>query len=628
MSYKTRKENSTSIKDDWGRSEIYIDKNASENYIARSCIYPFQGNTASQRRDLMNNFETALVIPTEVDIPIADSALAADAMKYCSCIKELRGGYVTLLAKFSYQLRTIYIYEHDGIIKVYDDNNGTIINQRAVNNIYTDFDNINVGDTVDLSDKNNDTFYLKYPSFFNPTNGLIGYGRNIRCKIDVELDNSQDSVAVSESFLDKFISRKTKITSFTLSNKEILSKYANLLPKPGELIEDQFLCKITSADNDLFKLAQSSSIPSGEEDETIVLDQTSILTSIEVYCNNPIEDPVLESYRKSLLKFRLDVYYKLNELLRGGKKLDHVAYRYLENFGIDKFRTNHSLIEKPLVVLRVDSLNRPVGLGYKFSNRYGGKYTIQKVYKDGFIKDEYGNNIHLVYGALGIINRMIPSALIEVWFTGFQDCIKRKLLKNETTIENCKKFYKFMYTELGFGESFANLNLTDDEWYKLITELKVPIIFMPVSTHFKLGKLSLIRKLARELFDYDKVNIYIDNKHCKQKSTVGYMYTVRLYQDPEVQTSAVGTPEIDSRGLIKEDDDSKKRGLTTMKRKSSKLCVQTNHLTANLVPDHIFYGWNCDDQDTVMDIVTEYGQAIGLGIGLGDIVNINENQED
>lgn len=627
MNYKTRRENSKSIKDDWGRGELVIDKSACENYIARSCIYPFQGNTASQRRDLMNNFETALIIPTEVDIPIADSALTADAMKYCSCIRELRGEYVTLLAKFSYQLRTIYIYEHDGIIKVYDDNNGTIINQRAVNNIYTDFDNINVGDTVNLADKNNDTFYLKYPSFFNPTNGLIGYGRNIRCKIDVELDNSQDSVAVSESFLDKFISRKTKVTSFTLSNKEILSKYSNLLPKPGELIEDQFLCKIVQSDNDLFKLAQSSSIPSGEEDETIVLDQTSILTSIEVYCNNPIEDPVLESYRKSLLKFRLDVYYKLNELLRNGKKLDHIAYRYLENFGIDKFRTNHSLIEKPLVVLRVDSLNRPAGgMGYKFSNRYGGKYTVQRVYKDGFIKDEFGNNIDLVYGALGIINRMIPSALIEVWFTGFQDHIKRKLLNNETTITDCKRFYEFMYTKLEFGESFANLKLTDDEWYKLITELKVPIIFMPVSTHFKLGKLSLIRKLARELFEYDKVDIYINNKHCRQRSTVGYMYTVRLYQDPEVQTSAVGTPELDSRGLIKEDDDSKKKGLAIMKRKSSKLCVQTMHLTNNLVPDQVSFDWLCDERDNVMKIVEEHGQAIGLGITLGD--NNNEGQED
>ena len=604
------------MRESYGRKVINLE-GKNENLIARNCFTPLQNYTSSQRRDLMEGFYQSMIIPCITDKPIMDSCLSADLLKHSSCIHELNTGKIKLVGKYNYQLRTLYIYIHNNEVKIYDDNSGTVISQKAVNNMKTDLDLLELNKEYDLDDKESDSLYIKYPEFFNPANGLYGFGRNILSTIGTEFDNSQDSVAVSKSFVNKFISRKTKSVTVGLKNKKILSKWEDLFPPIGTIIEDeQFLFKVVSSEGDMYVLAQSSDLPAGEEDDTVVTYLNSMLVSVEVYSNEPIEDPVLERYRKELISFKYQVRTKLNELKQRGFNLSNEAKMYLENYSYTKVRTNKEIITDPIIVIRIDDISRP-SVGSKFSNRYGGKYTVQKIYEDDAYTDEFGRSIECCYSAAGIINRLNPSTLFEVWFTGINEHIRRTFLENKVTIKQIRDFYKYYFEILEIPHDFEEMNkqLSDDDWKEIITNSSgVPIIFLPVSEKDLLRKCALIRRKAKELFNYRKLKV----KHSKNDrnikySTVGYLYTVRLCQDPTTQTSAVANPEIDKRNIIKDDDENKKKGLSIHKRKASKHCVQTNHLSLNMVPDAVLYE-SIVGGDDIMSTVEENCNAIGIDL--------------
>ena len=127
-----------------------------EDTYSRSCIFPNQAITSSQRKDLSLSLMQNMVIPIFVEPPKMDSCMAADMIKYSSCIKEINQGIIKLISKHTYQLRTIYIYTLNNKVYVYDDNSGTIISQRLVNNMKTDLDKLELNEEYDLN--NSDIF--------------------------------------------------------------------------------------------------------------------------------------------------------------------------------------------------------------------------------------------------------------------------------------------------------------------------------------------------------------------------------------------------------------------------------------------------------------------------------------
>lgn len=597
-----------------------------EDTYSRSCLFPNQQITSSQRKDLSLSLLQNMVIPISVEPPLMDSCMAADMIKYSSCIQEINTGKLKLIRKFTYQLRTVYIYSLNDVIYVYDDNSGTIVSQRIVNNVSTDLDKLEEGEEYDL-DKS-DPFYIKYPdSIFNPNNGLYGYGNNMLSTTGVEFDNSQDSCAVSENFLNSFISRETRTINIVLNNKKILSRWDEIFPKIGSIINEEFLFKVVSSEGDMYTLAQSSNLPAGEEDDTIVTYLNSTLISVEVYSNTQIDNDILEKYRRDLIKFRQDIYFELKRLQDRGYILDNNALVMMENYSYTRFRTNKDIITQPLIKLRIDSLSRP-GKGSKFSNRYGGKYTVQSVYPDGAVKDEFGRNIDLCYSAVGILGRMIPSAIVEVWFTGLSEHIKRAYLENKVTISEIRDFYHLMFKTLNEEQSFLAMNnkLSDKDWEYIIRNKSIPIIIEPLSVNDIIGKTYIIRKRAKELFNYHKLNVYHYGETDRiQSSTVGYIYTFKLYQDPSNKTSAVANPEVDKRNIIKDDDENKKKGLSKIKRKASKHCVQTNHLSINMVPDSVLFE-SIVNGDDVMRAVNDHFISIGSKVSMVE-GNYDDNED-
>ena len=389
----------------------------------RNIVSPTNKMNSSQRMDLHQGQSDSTVAPINADFPVIDSCMRHDMLTRSSCIRRATGK-IKLIARVSYQLRTIYVYELNGMFYYMDNKSGMIESNGFGCKFKTDLDDIPVGEYVDISQ---DSFLLRYPDQYNPNTDTVAIGQNIRTICATNWDNSGDSTLVSESFLNKFATFKLKNINLQLVNKSIKSKYPGKFPKVGEFVDDIILFKVCNDVGVVSELSQSPNTATGVEDDTIVLDRNSFLTSIEVYCNNPIADPDLEKLRCETLDFRHRVYNAIAPLVENFYDKCSYDLRVLYgNYAHDLFNAGFQEIKYPLIQIKAVTIDIPP-VGAKFSNNLGSKVTVQRVYPDGWFKDELGRNIEMIFPSTAIINRTVAGVPWEIYLSSFVDLLKYKV---------------------------------------------------------------------------------------------------------------------------------------------------------------------------------------------------------
>lgn len=331
---------------------------------------------SSQRMDMFQSQRQSSLVPINSELPIVDSAMSQDILGRSTAIKRTVAKYVTLIAVHRYQMRKIFVfklrYVDDNTGKeriLYDllDSSGTVDTNGYCSIELSDLAKLEVGVEYDIS---KDDFFIKYPNQFNPATDLVNMGVNVRCIISTDAESSGDSVPASESLMRKLTALKTKTVNIRLINKVIKTdreKYPRIFPKIGEVIEDTILFKIVNDDGIITDLTQSANVPSGVEDETVVVEPGTFLQSIEVYCNEEIEDPILEEYRQELLKFRSEVYNTIAPLVMSvPAECSEYMKRYKENFSYTQFCSNTEELKHPYIKLVMCTADVP-GVGVKIS---------------------------------------------------------------------------------------------------------------------------------------------------------------------------------------------------------------------------------------------------------------------
>ncbi len=323
-----------------------------------------QKQNASQRMDMSQSQQQTMVLPIKnAEPPFIDSSMAADVYTRSSCIKRPEGKTVKVLGVIRYQFRKIIIYEDNGKFD-YLDTNGTIECNGFGCKENTDLLQLPIGEEVDVSQ---DNFLIKYPDQYNPTTDIVGYGYNPRTIVATNWHNSGDSALVSESFVRHFTTIKCKTVNVHLNNKSIKSSYPGKFPQIGEFIKNTIVFKICNDIGIVSELSQSTKMATGAEDDTIVMHKNSYLTSVEVYCNNPIKDPDLEKYRLELLDFRRKVYDIVAPLVDNFYDRCSYQLRILkENFSHEAFNVNGQELKYPYVRMKFNTIDVPT-IGQKFS---------------------------------------------------------------------------------------------------------------------------------------------------------------------------------------------------------------------------------------------------------------------
>lgn len=548
----------------------------------RNAVSCLMNKNSSQRMDMYQSQANVMVMPAkDAESPYIDSCMRQDLMTRSSCIKRATGK-ITVLSKIHHQFKTMYVYclnnkydylETDGMI----DTNGFACVS------HSDLKNLPIGEEVDISQ---DSFLLQYPDQYNPNTDCVSTGYNARTIITTDWDNSGDSAAVSQSFMNRLTTLKTKTINIHLNNKSIKSKYPGKFPKLGEIMDSTILFKVCNDIGIVSELAQSAQMATGVEDDTIVVENNTYISGIEVYCNQPCRDTDLEKLRQETLDYRHKVYDAVAPLVENFFDLCSDRLKVLkENFSHDLFQVSGQELKYPYVKIKTVTIDVPT-VGQKISNNYAGKTTIQRVFPDYTITDELGRNIELVYPATAIVNRTVGGLLWEVFLSSFGDLLQYRVQHDEITPERTFEFVQNFMNILGISEEFNYSKFTPDSLYEFLKIDFMRIIAMPYSNNINLDSAGKLIDLAKEYLGYRRFQIYRGKKDkipTTSYHTVGRLFCFRDMHDTQYGNSSCSTVEKNTKGFASDKDSSKRDGRALFGKKSVKLDVQNQHILLNVV---------------------------------------------
>jgi len=604
------------------RQEFSPDLMSLDATSPRRILDIFREKTSSQRSDLYAHQLANLVLLANPEVPDVDSTMNPDMMEHNSCIQKLTGT-VKLLHKLTYQFRKIYIYQVDGGMIDVLDTYGFIDNNGYATPFRTDLDLLKEGDEITIGNKkNDDDFYLKYVHQFDPATRSFSLGANVRCAVSLRLANAADSVCVSQSFINRFISFKTKKLSLKLNRKTVLTMYDGNLPPLGEMISGNILAKIVQDISETTALCQSIEIPSGDEDDTIFTEPNSYISAIEVYSNQPLQNELLEKYRLELLEFRTNVRQALSKYSE--KMLSKEAKILKENFSHQQFRDTNTAIDFPLLQLTINTIDVPEE-GTKVTNRHGAKTTIQSIYPDHAVVDQYGRGIEIEFPTCSIINRGIPGILYEIFYGGIVDLLDMRIHRKEITPKKTYEFVTKLFKLIGLENEFTYANMSEEELFEYLQTNRLKIIIRPFTSGIDVETSRQVLELAKKYIGFDLMTVRTfdkDGKYNKRtdKHLIGTIYTVRDMHDTYQGNSSASIPMLDLKGLPVDKDPSKKEGRSLYQKQSAKLDVLTNafivlmatHRTANTIINQ-----NKENHHMIKEFINSIGFDFVFGSNVG-----------
>nr|DAR75085.1 MAG TPA: hypothetical protein [Caudoviricetes sp.] len=556
------------------RLKVEITEEMLETTQTQALAYAARGNDSSQRKDMALDQQMKLVVPIGAEYPYYQSSLMQDIMGKNSVIRRRRGK-ITLLHHIKHQFMNFYIYKLNGIINVLEtDKFHTTNNFTSV--LRTDLDLLELNKEYDIRD-DEENFCLTYPDSYSPITDCVGLGKNMRSIITTNVDNASDSALVSERFCAEFTCLRQAEIKIELTEKRIISRYKNLFPDIGTVIQDDILFKIIQDTDDPIILGQNPSIASGFEDEQIRVDSNSFLARVEVYSNVKCKDENLEKFRLELLDYRHKVYDALSEY--SDIEMSEEAKIYRENYKHDKFRINSQSTDYPYIKMTFYTIDIP-DVGYKFSTQSGGKFTIQRIYRNGEFIDEYGRNIDCLYISQSLIARSTASPLYEVFHTGVMELLKYRIQNNEITAAKTYEFLSKYYDILGLKKEFEYIGMSKEDLYEFIKQGFPAVCYLPYTNNNDLQHASELYLLANKYIDYKRLSIYhIEDLGQKleltSKHEVGFIFYNRQKNDPREANSSTSISETNSKGYPVEKNASKKTGRSSYAKTSQKVDILT-----------------------------------------------------
>lgn len=581
----------------------------------RNAESPVSKFNASQRMDMRQGQGSSTVTLVKAEAPVVDSCMRQDLFTRSSCIHRA-SGVIRVIGVVQYQFRKIYVYCLNGEYDYYDTDSGIKDSNGFGSVMYTDLKDLPIGVDVDIS---KDSFLISYPHQYNPTTDCVAMGRNIRTICATNWDNSGDPVLVTQSFLQKFATIKVKEIKIHLTNKSIKSKYPGKFPVLGEFIKDTILFKVCNDIGVVSELAQSANTATGVEDDTIVVDPNTYISSVEVFCNSPIKDMDLENLRQDLLKFRREVYDLVSPLVSNFPKKCSPRLKALAgNYMYETFQTSNHETKYPFIRMKTVTIDVPTK-GVKVSNNLGSKVTVQRVYPDGWFQDELGRNIEMVFPSTAIINRTVAGVPWEMYLSSYVDLLDYKVKNDLITPERTFEFVEKFMTALGLEEEFRYSKFNPTTLYEYLKIDCLRLIMMPYSNKLSLDlAANVLQPLGEEYLGFRKFKIFVGGKEKIQTTSdhiVGLFYTFRDYHDPAYGNSSCSVVERDTKGFAADKDSSKKDGRSLGTKKCVKSDVQNQHIVINIATnataDIMLNGIGSETQYAIKETMA------GAGIDLG-----------
>jgi hypothetical protein len=609
------------------RPNIKITNDMPEKFATRTFISVFNDKTSANRGEMTQSQVNSSLIPINAERPLTDSSLGPDLLSHSSCIDIVRNDTITLLGVVNFQMDTYFIYKQGstGLIDIYEYSRFTTTADFTVHNKSNFKDIIKMGKIGETFEINDFPFIKSSIASYEPTSNSVGYGVNLRTISTIAKGVEEDGYIIDSEAFNKIAHLKSKVYTINLGSggrdRAIKSVGDRLIPPVGTIVKSPVLLTVINKTkyNVLNETSQLSL-----EDETYFLHPNSMVTKIEVICNEPIDVPELEEYRQERLKSRREIYDILKKY--PDEQLTSLAQSYKSNCRYSKYRLDNDFVNKPIIYITTVRLVFG-GNGTKLSNLHGGKNTADTVLVSnlnikntlivpkGMLVDEYGERIDMVKASTSDVKRNNMGALFERGLNAISLTLYRKIRDKELTPQQVYDFLQEHHKLLGRYADFEKLNLDVEATYEWLSNKRLRHILLPESHGISMKKMTEIVTNAEKMIGHRKLKCYIYGKEMTDVFEVGEIFNIVLRNDPEFANQTSSITEVDLRGYPVESDDGKRDGKSLFAVKPGKLSMLALRLLLNILPPEVM---NEFINGQPITSILEYYNSVGIDLTFND----------
>lgn len=321
---------------------------------------------------------------------------------YWLIVRSINNNNIDIIERISYHFRTeTYGYLHNNSIMDWYSRPGTIIPK---------------GETIRRS--------TAFDSVGNRTNGL-----NLNIAYMALDDNMEDSVVISESCHHKLSAPLLREVSVTINENDIpLNLYGDdniykSFPDIGEDIKDGILLayRREKREESIYTQAVSRLQEIMMSDDKITVKGKII--DISIYCNNPdhiknsVHTQQFLSYYEDRQRMNRELVEAVSPLLvQGGQLSPRLDYMYeIAKQELDGVKFEEKRKFSNILIKFVVMEDRPLGLGDKVADRYGGKGVVSKILPDNLMpRLSNGMVVDMIKNSSTMYNRENAGQIFEL----------------------------------------------------------------------------------------------------------------------------------------------------------------------------------------------------------------------
>jgi hypothetical protein len=387
---------------------------------------------------------------------------------------------------------------------------------------YTDSDKLVVGNIIKKGT-------VLYKSNNHDEYGNYQYGKNANCCYISIPENEEDACVVSDDFCNRTTWHTFNKIPITLQKNQILlniygDEYSySCFPDVGKPIKDGILYakRTLNYANAAAELTDNALRNIVSDDE--VYAANGYVADIDIWVND--RDEFMDSGNKTQLykyyMLQLEYYTKINTILDpivNAKKKDKVQYTHRLRTLFEQSRNyldtniqwlnNNNGFEFAYIVITTYE-EKKLDVGYKITDRYGGKCIISSVWpKERMPKDKYGNITDIIFSPPSTVARANPGQLYEIEYNFAADVIRYRM-KNISTVQEKLSLLIDFVTTVNFKEGEALkqyiANLSDKAIYDFLADVDTNGIYMvqpPFQGTISINNLEAVYKKFKIAPDY------------------------------------------------------------------------------------------------------------------------------
>jgi hypothetical protein len=441
--------------------------------------------------------------------------------KYTDSYKVADADYliVAIVTKNDFMGRFKYVYVVQNVkTKVYDiievSHYECLSEAQGYLRPYTDADKYVVGNVIRKGS-------IIYKSNNHDEYGNYRFGNNANCCYISIPEDEEDACVISDEYAERTTWHTFEKIPITIQKNQILlniygDEYSYLcFPDIGEPIKDGILYAKRTINyiNAAAELSDTALRNIVSDDE--VCAANGYIADIDIWVNDR-EEFIDSGNKTQLYKYymlQLEYYTKINSILDpiiNGKKKDRIQYTHRLRALFEQSRNyldiniqwlnNNNSFEFAYVVITTYE-QKKLDVGYKITDRYGGKCIIADVWpKSRMPRDKNGVVCDIIFSPPGTIARANPGQLYETEYNFTAEVIRQRMRKLPTVAEKLYLLLDYMTTisvkegnELGrYIQGLSDIGKID--FLNDIDKNGIFIIHPPFQSSISVGNLETIYK--------------------------------------------------------------------------------------------------------------------------------------